>query len=232
MEKRLAYRVLFIGNSYTEGLRTALVPLLPATLQDSVFVEFFTRGGSNLAWHWENQELQEKIRQGRWDYVVLQEQSQTPTLVGQAPYENFVQALGQFCSLIKASGAVPVLFMTWGACYGDRRNPSISPDYWVMQQHLSDAYRSMAQHYETHLVPVGEAWAYVRRHAVTLGDRLYQDDGHHPSKLGNYLSACMFSRYLWQKDVLTHPTVKLTPLERESFMAAIASTLKQGQILS
>lgn len=224
-----ARRVLFIGNSYTEGLRTTLVHLLPASLRGSVLVEFATKGGRNLTWHWEHQALQDKIKQGRWDYVVLQEQSQTPTLIGQAPYQGFVQALGRFCPLIHDSGAVPVLFMTWGARRGDRKYSQISPDYWIMQQHLSTAYRAMAQQYQTKLVPVGEAWSYVRRKAPVLGECLYQKDGHHPSKIGNYLSAFMFERYLWHSDSLSSPMIKLATLDKQIFAAAIESTLHQEQ---
>ena len=227
----MARRVLFVGNSYTEGLRTALVPLLPASLQGSVLVEFVTKGGRNLTWHWQHQDLQATIKHGRWDYVVLQEQSQTPTLVGQASYRGFVQTLGQLCVLIQDSGAVPVLFMTWGARRGDRKHRHISPDYWAMQQHLSKAYRAMAEQYQTELVPVGEAWAYVRRKAPALGERLYQKDGHHPSKAGNYLAAGMFSRYLWHNDSLNHPAVKLATLDKQLFTVAIDSTFKREQPL-
>lgn len=229
MGERLARRVLFIGNSYTEGLRSALVHLLPSSLQGSVLVEFVTKGGRNLTWHWQHQALQDKIKQGRWDYVVLQEQSQTPTLLGQAPYQGFVQALGRFCPLIHDSGAVPVLFMTWGARYGDRKHRSISPDYWSMQQHLSKAYRAMADRYNTELVPVGEAWAYVRRTAPALGERLYQKDGHHPSQFGNYLSASLFSHYLWHQGSLAHSSIKLATADKQVLAAAISHTLKPEQ---
>lgn len=226
MGERLARRVLFIGNSYTEGLRSALVHLVPPSLQYSTLIEFVTKGGKNLTWHWQHDDLKQKIAQGHWDYVVLQEQSQTPTLQGQLPYQGFVKVVGDFCQLIRDANAVPVLFMTWGARRGDRQHLKVSPDYWAMQDHLARAYREMARLNHTELVPVGEAWAQVRLKAPQLADKCYQKDGHHPSAVGNYLSASMFCRYLWQFNSLHLDTVKLSLMEKAIMQAAIDSTFK------
>lgn len=221
MGERVARRVLFIGNSYTEGLRSALVHVIPPSLQSSIMVEFVTQGGKNLTWHWQSQTLKNKIRYGHWDYVILQEQSQAPTLEGQAKYQDFVNTVGDFCRVIREAGAVPVLFMTWGARRGDRQNLKISPDYWVMQTRLAKAYRAVAKQYHTELVPVGEAWEYVRRKAPNIADKMYQKDGHHPSLVGNYLTAGMFCNYLWHFNALASKNVKLPALDKALLQAAV-----------
>src|SRR5688572_8892071 len=73
-------RILFIGNSYT------YFNDLPKTLQSMAAAGASPRklelgtvliGGATLRSHWNDSTLQ-LIRRGRWDYVVLQEQSIAP----------------------------------------------------------------------------------------------------------------------------------------------------------
>src|SRR5690349_6622272 len=82
-------RVLFIGNSYTyfnnlpqmfAGLSASAKP--PQTVETEMVVV----GGATLKGLWENGRALEALKGGRWDYVVLQEQS----TLGAAPMINGV----------------------------------------------------------------------------------------------------------------------------------------------
>ena len=74
-------RVLFLGNSYTayNNLHT-LVQQLGQQGNRVVIVDRNTPGGYTLAQHLTNAASMQRIRQGNWDAVVLQEQSQIPTI--------------------------------------------------------------------------------------------------------------------------------------------------------
>ena len=73
--------VLFIGNSHTylHYMPQMLGELVRAA--DCGFklnIDQITGEGAGLQWHWNNQPSREKIRSGRWDWVVLQDRSGGP----------------------------------------------------------------------------------------------------------------------------------------------------------
>src|SRR5262249_59875398 len=69
-------RVLFIGNSYTYfNNLPAMFAALAASAGYDVQTEMVAPGGWRLKDHWEKGEGLALLRERRWDYVVLQEQS-------------------------------------------------------------------------------------------------------------------------------------------------------------
>jgi hypothetical protein len=76
-------RILFIGNSYTDingGIDKQLGILSPSSRASRI-----SPGGFTLENHWNDGKALQIIRQGGLDYVVLQDQSQTP-IVDQANF--------------------------------------------------------------------------------------------------------------------------------------------------
>ena len=72
-------RVLFIGNSYTDvNNLPQLIQLAAESTGDCIDYRSNTPGGCTFQEHCSNQSM-ELIRQGGWDIVVLQEQSQLPS---------------------------------------------------------------------------------------------------------------------------------------------------------
>jgi hypothetical protein len=153
--------------------------------------EFITPGGCTLTRHVQNEKTVKTIREGDWDLVILQEQSQTPGLPGEIG-DSFQDAASELCQIIRSSGAEPVFYMTWGRKDGDSRNASIYPDYKTMQEKLSTAYEKAARRNAAQISPVGEAWKAVRKEFPELGDKLYKGDGSHPSVYGACLVSCVF----------------------------------------
>lgn len=190
-------RILFIGNSYTRPLQKALSDMIKGTPFSGSTLEFVTPGGYTLKRHLENEETIQTIRSGNWDYVVLQEQSQTPSLPDLR--EQFMNASEQFCDIIKESGAEPVFFMTWGRRDGDKHNIDLNPDFETMQDKLTDAYEEAADANDAMLAPVGIAWAEIMDNHDSIGIALYHKDGSHPSDLGAYLAASMFYRLFFDQ---------------------------------
>jgi len=84
-----AKRVLFLGNSYTYyNDLPQLVEDVALSAGDIIVKDIHTPGGYTLELHSVNTGTHIKIKSGDWDFVVLQEQSQRPSLT-----ETEVEAL-------------------------------------------------------------------------------------------------------------------------------------------
>lgn len=191
--------VLFIGNSFTAYPRGAFKELLAASPYKNSKFQYICPGGCTLTRHLENPEVIEKIKGGNWDYVVLQEQSQTPGLPSTKP--AFVTASKELCKIIKESGATPLLYVTWGHRDGDKRNPELYPDYTTMQTKLTTSYLEVAKENEVGFVPVGQVWEKTREALKENYTMLYHKDGKHSSDYGNFLIACTFMKHLFKSDL-------------------------------
>jgi len=167
-------RVLFIGNSFTfynGGIDAELSRLDPSCVTSSV-----TAGGATLQQQWQTGQALQAIRSGHWDYVVLQEQSQTP-VIAQPLFRDYA---ARFDQAIRASGAATVLLMTW-------QRPDSAAE-GVTTANLAAAYRSVAAQLGARVAPAGEAFAeaLLERPGLLLDN----PDGH-PTVEGTYLAACV-----------------------------------------
>jgi hypothetical protein len=154
----------------------------------STEIEFITPGGKTLEFHLGNESTTRRIAEGDWDFVVLQDQSQTPAVFP----KRFEAAAIELDKLIDAAGARTVFYQTWGRRDGDKKNAERFPTYQSMQKALSKSYASAARRCDAILAPVGDTWALVRKEDADLGTALYKGDGSHPSEKGAYLAACVF----------------------------------------
>ena len=183
-------RILFVGNSYTNGSWQAINAVFKAE-DPRVVLQKQTAGGAKLA-DWANRpDLLKLIRDGNWDYVVLQEQSQLPSLPGKY-VQSFFDAATALDKHVRDSGAQTVFFMTWGRRDGDRRNREINPDFETMQQRLSASYRSIAERRKAVLAPVGETYGEMKKTKPDLFARLYKGDGSHPALGAFAVAYCLY----------------------------------------
>lgn len=196
-------RVLFLGNSYT-GYNNlhSLVQQLGQQGNRVVIVDRNTPGGHTLAQHLGNAASLQRIRQGGWDAVILQEQSQIPTI---PLYRDgqFMPAGQDLADSIRAYQpcAKVLYYLTWGRENGgqqcDGGGVNCSPaftDFGHMQDSLTAAYTRLAQASNAQLAPVGEAW---RWHLDRGGFGLHHPDQSHPNFSGSYLAACVFHNMIW-----------------------------------
>ena len=129
------------------------------------------------------EETRKKISGSKWDFVVLQEQSQIPSFPdAEARMGEPVKTLA---ALAKKSGAKTLFFETWGRRDGDKRNRK-DDSFAKMQERLTKGYAAAAKSVDGKVVPVGTVWAKLVR------DDFWVKDGSHPSKSGAYLAACVF----------------------------------------
>ena len=175
--------VLFIGNSFTA--RNDL-PGLVASLAEATGTRLDHRlisaGGASLRMHWNKGEAAGAIRAGRYDYVVLQEQSTLPVKNAARMHEN----VRLFDAAIKAAGAKTALYLTWAR----RHAPGT-------QKTITDAYQSIGRELGATVVPVGVAWQkFMAKHDKPV---LHDKDDSHPTLAGSYLAACVFFATLFGK---------------------------------
>ena len=197
-------RVLFIGNSYTfhnnmpdiaaEVARSAGDQLIFATSAYSTY---------NLQLHSTNATTLELIRQGGWDYVVLQENSQYPS----EPLSWVEQNVFPYAAFLSGEvrrynpGAETMFYITWGRRDGDADRCSRLPvvcTYTGMDDLTRERYMMMADRNDGVLSPVGPVWRYLRENHSSI--ELYVDDGSHPSAAGSYAAACCFYAAVFRKD--------------------------------
>jgi len=190
-------RILFVGNSYCFKLPRVLSRI---TQHDGrrVLVEGATRGGWTLEKHARSKDTLTRIREGKWDVVVLQEQSQRPSFSRAQRAKEVNPHVRMLAQEIRRSGALPVLFQTWGRRDGDRGNKESFPDdtFEKMQKRLITGYQEaavVAGH--ALIVPVGEAWAEEVKKG--RGHRLFAKDGSHPSAAGVEFSARVFNEFFF-----------------------------------
>jgi len=102
-------KALFIGNSFTaRNDLPGLIARLAAAKGKGLEHRLISAGGASLRSHWNAGEALRAINAGRYDCVVLQEQSTLPVKNARRMHEN----VRHFDAAIKAAGATTVLYMT------------------------------------------------------------------------------------------------------------------------
>lgn len=175
--------LLFIGNSYTQGIRATITALYAQSDQKPAKLDFVHPGGKTLAYHLNNDKTQTLIKSGEFEVVVLQDQSQTPAIF---PKQFLEAAKGLNKQVLANKGAV-VFYQTWGRRDGDP--PNRFKDFTAMQKALTKSYATAGRSLHSKVAPVGDAWQIVHDTNPELFAKLYRPDGSHPSQLGAYLAA-------------------------------------------
>jgi len=195
--------VLFLGNSYTtENDLPNTFRELALSLGETVEVEMVAPGGFRLEQHFENQPTRDAIASRPWDVVVLQEQSQIPSVdPSNTALAVMLGSARLLVEMVKENRecTLPVFYMTWGRENGDDQQcPTWPPvcTYEGMQQLLRERYLMMTVENFGRAAAVGSAWKRVRDERPDID--LYQADGSHPTFAGTYLAACVFYTTIFQ----------------------------------
>jgi len=145
------------------------------------------QGGWTLAEHLQSAETLQILNSKNWKFVVLQEQSQIPSVVS-ARTQGMYPAARELVKKIKATGAMPIFFVTWA--HRDGWPEYGMNDYESMQAQINYGYTEIAQELKAPIAPVGAAWLTAKTEDPDL--LLWQADGSHPTDPGTYLAACVF----------------------------------------
>lgn len=219
-------KILFLGNSYTAQSAKFIKEIFNRE-GGSYELQFGTPGGKDLNFHLTNPTSQKALKSARWDFVVIQDQSQKPGLGGQYT-QGFHTAAKGLCAAIRKQGAKPCFFMTWGRRDGDKRNTQVYPDFSTMHGKISGAYEKAGRENGSLVAPVGHAFSIIHSQDKALFKKLYKKDGSHPSSQGGYLAACV----LWATVTGKEPTLigwngVLKPGDAKLLRSAASRAIKQ-----
>ena len=188
-------RVLFIGNSYTH------VNDLPGMFSElarsgghEVETDALDEGGATLGDHQTRAETGAKLAEKHWDDVILQEQSQIPSVASSRDQQMY-PAARQLVQRIRVQGSKPLLYLTWARQVGWPENGMA--DFAAMQREITSAYLTLGTELRTPVVPAGVAWQQVVDAQPNAG--MWQPDGSHPTVKGTYLVACVFYASLFRQ---------------------------------
>lgn len=179
-DKTKPLRVLFIGNSYTSvNDLPGMLEAMSAKAKGARPVEAnrSLHGGWTLQKHMDDEKskTQAMIKEGDWDFVVLQEQSQMPFMYPKVTHKYGIM-LGK---LIQEQKATPLFYMTWAREHQPEN-----------QAGIRDTYQALGKELNAPVAPVGLAWEKMLQQKVKI--TLHQKDRSHPTPEGTYLAACVF----------------------------------------
>lgn len=200
---QLKKKVLFLGNSYTYvNNLPQLVSDIALSKSDTVVYDQSTPGGFTFQNHCLSAVTWSKIKSQKWDAVILQAQSQEPSLdPTQVKSQTYPYAKQLIDSIRKNNPCTEVLFyMTWGRKNGDISNCGIYPPvctYYGMQARLRESYMMFKDSFMASVAPVGVAWKTYRINYPSID--LYDPDESHPNLWGSYLAASTIYSSLFQK---------------------------------
>ena len=213
-------RVLFIGNSYT------FVNDLPNTFAKlarsgghKVEVGMSAQGGWTLTQHNESPDTLRLLNSAKWNFVILQEQSQIPS-VEAARTQGMYPAARELVQKVKAISAAPVFFITWAHRNGFPEN---GMDYETMQNQINYGSTHIAQELHAMVAPVGPAWSQVIKEHSDLS--LWQEDGSHPTETGSYLAACVFYAVIFNENPVGLSYRAELPKETVKILQTVASKI-------
>lgn len=190
------FDVLFIGNSYTfyNNFPTTLEILVNNNLESKINIKVTSasQGGFDFKDQWEKGDVETIIKDGKWHYVVLQNQSGWATEEARIKEAHIYGK--KMADAAKAAGAIPLLYETWPREIG-------SPDYkrypWMknyahMYRSLDTNTKKVADFIGADIVDVNYYWTITQKEAK--GIKLYTD-GSHPNPTGSFLAALVFYKF-------------------------------------
>lgn len=173
-------RILFVGNSliFAGGGVDLAFQRLAAAAGKPVTVDRQTVGGMTLATHASRPETLTAIRDGGYDTVILQEQSNFPI----TNRDQFHAAVRALVPIIREAGAQPWLYMSWTYKQEFR---GIDPAGGAMTRGLAEAYQSIGAELDVPVIPNGLVW----QRALDETDLELYEDLHHQNATGAELVA-------------------------------------------
>lgn len=194
VRSRQVLAVLFVGNSYSFEIPKAFSKVA-AEHGKSVRIGHSTFGGWTLFRHASYSPTLQKIRDGKWDIVVIQEQSEIPALPAFSRDVKMLPPLRKLVTIVRESGAIPVLYQTWGRRDGEQRLLS-REDFYEMNARVRAGYHAAAVNAGgVVIVPAGDAWE--REAKAGRVEKLFLADGSHPTPFGNTITAEVFYKTIF-----------------------------------
>lgn len=190
--------MLFVGNSFTSvnNLPQMLTNMATADKAGPRIIAVCSCvDGRTLKEASADTHLFDLMNEVKWDYVVLQEQSQKASFSSLQRRQESDPYLASLAKTARATGATPLMYMTWGYRLGDTRNQA-GDSFLAMEARLERGFNEQSAITGIRRVPVGPAWKRVNGNVQTL---LWSSDDIHPSVAGSYIAASAFYESITQR---------------------------------
>lgn len=207
LPKNKAYSILFIGNSYTKrnSMPTEIFAPMAKAAGYDVEVTAILNGGHTLLEFADpddtyGAQVAEKLsprNYGKYDYVVIQEQSLRP-VTDTGKFYDGVRALVE---KIRAVGATPVLHSHWGRKTGSPDLLNLNLTNESMTWRLAAAGEAIGNELDMPVAYVGLAFFDIYTNEPEI--ELYDDDLYHPVYNGSYLAAATIFAKIFGVDPTT-----------------------------
>ena len=191
-------KVLFIGNSYIAANNLPhLVKGIACSGRHKLSVTALTPGGYKFYQHAKDRNTLNVIASRKWDFVVLQNQSQIPGLKPARVRARSTPHAKKLVKAIKANhrNTKIIYYVTWGRENGDSQNCKYYRKVCTFEGHtqaLLAGYTLYRNATGGTLAKAGPAWKAVvdDRQAPFAAGELWSGDHSHPTLRGTYLAAC------------------------------------------
>ncbi len=190
LDKSKQYNFLFIGNSYTHynDMPEQIFAKILKAAGYTASVTRITKGGWYLIDSAKStDEVGEKVESAlklrNYDYIVLQEQSTCPAAIP----AKFYTGVRNLVEKVRADGATPILYGTWGRKAG---HSVLKTNGWTnesMTWMISAAYEAIGAELGVDVAYAGLAFYDIYTHNKDIN--LYDEDLTHPNATGSYLAA-------------------------------------------
>ena len=216
-------KVLFVGNSYTNimvpdlfeefAIAAGYEVKISSVVKNSWTLEKFASPNDSGGQRLSNMLSGEK----EFNYVVLQEQSIRPAL--DEELSLFYSAVRDLSARIKAIGATPVLYSTWGRKTGSTALTDNNLTNESMTWKVAASYQAIGKELGLPVAYVGLAFydVYTSQSKIDV----YDPDKTHPSYAGSFLAAATLFATIFNVDPTTVPYIgRLTEQEATSVKEA------------
>lgn len=193
LPKDRTYSILFIGNSYTKrnNMPTEIfAPMAKAAGYDVEVTAILNGGHKLLEFADPNDTFGAQVAEdlspknyGKFDYVVIQEQSLRPV----TDAGKFYDGARALVEMIRAIGATPVLYSHWGRKTGSPDLIDLQLTNESMTWRLAAASEAIGNELHMPVAYVGLAFFDIYTNEPEI--ELYDEDLYHPVYNGSYLAA-------------------------------------------
>ena len=222
MGKITTYSILFIGNSYVFWHDLPyLFQKVALSYKKIVKVDLVTKGAATLLDFSDKQnelckQVNKKLEENYYDYVIIQEQSLRPLI----NYELFIEGLLKLKRKIDSVNSKMILYQTWARHPQSKDLLIYHINYQEMVDKLNDIFNKIQTQYQILVSFVGNAFATMTKLYPNI--ELYDSDGSHPSLTGHYLAAIIHYCFIFQKEPLKMQSLNI---ENEEELKQIASII-------
>ena len=222
--EKKSYSILFIGNSYTyyNDMPTTIFKKIVEAAGHSAEVNAITCGGYTLSQFADptdtyGKQVEEALTGAKkYDFVILQEQSVRPA---SSKANEFYDAVRNLAERIRATGATPILYSTWGRKTGSDTLSTYNFTNESMTWKLAASYQAIGDELSIPVVHVGLAFYDIYTNSKI---ELYNSDKSHPSIAGSFLAAvCLYAEiYDVDPTSLSFRTTGVTTRDMATLFAA------------